>query len=60
MLFHPLSPFLHVPVTPESKKNICLWGPGLDESDAVTFFAVLSVSWLTEEKTSRNFRIFLS
>ena len=25
-------------------------GPGLAESDAVTFFAVLPVSWLLEEK----------
>ena len=32
-----------------------MWGPGLAESDAVTFFAVLP-----EDKTTRNFRNFLS
>ena len=60
ILFHSLSPFLRVPVTPELKKNICVWGPGLAESDAVTFFAVLPVSWLPEDKSTRNFRIFSS
>ena len=29
-----------------------MWGPGLAESDAVTFFAVLPVSWLPEDKTT--------
>ena len=60
ILFHSLSPFLHVPVTPKSKKYICMWGPGLAESDAVTFFAVPPVSWPPEDKTTRNFRNFLS
>ena len=50
ILFHSLSPFLRVPVTPELKKNICMWGPGLAESNAVTFFAVPPVSWLPEAK----------
>ena len=40
ILFHSLSPFLRVPVAPELKKYICMWVPGLAESDAVTFFAV--------------------
>ena len=57
---HSLSPFLHLPVTPDSKKIICVWGPGLAESDAVTFFAVPPLSWLPEDKTTRNFRIFSS
>ena len=35
-----------------------MWGPGLAESDEVTFFAVTPVSWLPEDKTTRNFRIF--
>ena len=35
-------------------------GSGLAESDAVTFFAVPPVSWLPEDKTTRNFRNFLS
>ena len=60
ILFHPLTPFLRVPVTPELRKNICMWGPGLADSGAVTFFAVLPVSWLPEDKTTRNFRNFLS
>ena len=34
-----------------------MWGPGLADLNAVTFFAVLPVSWLPEEKTTRNFRI---
>ena len=29
-----------------------MWGPGLAESDAVTFFAVPPVSWLPEDKTT--------
>ena len=37
-----------------------MWGPGLAEWDAVTFFALLPVSWLPEDKTTRNFRIFSS
>ena len=32
-----------------------MWGPGLAESDAVA-----PVSWLPEDKTTRNFRIFSS
>ena len=32
-----------------------MWGPGLADSDAVTFFAVPLVSWLPEDKTTRNF-----
>ena len=32
-----------------------MWGPGLADSDAVTFFAVPPVSWLPEDKTTRNF-----
>ena len=35
-----------------------MWGLGLAESDEVTFFAALPVSWLPEDKTTRNFRIF--
>ena len=60
ILFHSLSPFLRVPVTPELKKNICMCGPGSAESDAVTFFALLPVLWLPEDKANRNFRIFSS
>ena len=30
-----------------------MWGPGLAKSEAVTFFAVLPVSWLPEDKTTR-------
>ena len=37
-----------------------MWGPGWAESDAVTFFAALPVSWRPEDKTTRNFRIFSS
>ena len=31
-----------------------MWGPGLAESNAVTFFAVPPVSWLPEDKTTRK------
>ena len=32
-----------------------MWGPGLAESDAVTFFAVPPVSWLPEDKKNEIF-----
>ena len=32
-----------------------MWGPGLAEEYAVTFFAVLLVLWLPEDKTTQIF-----